>query len=106
MGGGEGKQIMKKNFTHTCSACKYLGSTQDPQNDNVICDLHICRPTQGSQVTVIARYSNEESDYQSGLNVAFEHGSFVLWVAAQRAIRLGYLTMNEWDKATKFGRGL
>ena len=106
---------MKQNFTHTCSACQFLGSTKDPQNSNATCDLYICRPThrknliesQASQVTVIARYSNEESDYQSGLNVAFEHGgSFVLWVASQRAIRLGYLTMNEWDKATRFGRGL
>ncbi len=101
---------MKKNFTHTCSACQFLGSTKDPQNNNYTCDLYICRPTHFGEnmthITVLARYSDVESDYQSGLNSAFKDGCFVLWVASQRAIRLGYLTLTEWEKATRFGRGV
>lgn len=97
---------MEKNFEHHCSCCQFLGSTKDPQNNNYTCDLYICRPTKGSHITVLARYSDTISDYQSGLNSAFEHGSFILWVASQRAIKLGYLTLTEWEKATRFGRGL
>jgi len=47
-------------YQHDCSACTFLGQHNDA-------DLYFC--SQGGKFpTVIARYSDEGSDYQSGLS--------------------------------------
>ena len=91
-------------YNHNCDSCKYLGKHFDHEN-NASCDLYFCKNSGSKHSTVIARYSDEESDYQSGLNSAFEGGSEILWEAAKRAITYEFLTLADWEKATSFGRG-
>ena len=54
----------KPQFKHDCNDCKFLGQYTTP--GWVKCDLYFC-PQGGRIPTVIARYSDEGSDYNSGL---------------------------------------
>ncbi len=78
---------MKANpvWEHDKTCCKFLGTVLNA-GDKLV-DLYYC-PTGGP--TVIARYSNEPSDYTSGICFALEGRIQVLEVALLRAILAGY----------------
>jgi len=68
---------MKRQFSHDCDACVYLGS--DEKNDFYFCKKAI--------PTVIARFGNNGEDYTSGLTAAtlcWERGLDVPLVSALR----------------------
>lgn len=57
--------------THDCDRCKFVGSkplkhlTGDSDNDQTLIDIYICEDSDGDGFTVVARQSNEGSDYFS-----------------------------------------
>lgn len=74
----------KPQFKHDCNDCKFLGRYTTPSG--VACDLYFC-PQGGRIPTVIARYSDEGSDYNSGLGFPMPE----LEEAARRAVVQGHL---------------
>lgn len=68
-------------FKHDCEHCKPLGEFGEA-------DLYFC-DTPWIGVTVVARYSDEESDYVSGMELANFHGD--IKEAKKRAIDGGLL---------------
>lgn len=70
-------------YKHDCKDCKPLGEFKDV-------DLYYC--DQGGRIaTVIARRSDEDSDYSSGIYFAKPDGIPELYEAKLRAIKKGYL---------------
>lgn len=72
-------------FQHDCEKCKSLGEFG-------YADLYYCDAQAIGGATVIARYSNEGGDYQSGM--AFADNIPALGEAKKRAIEAGYMTPN------------
>lgn len=70
-------------FTHDCERCTFLGRHLGEQ----VADLYV--HTDGPMPTVIARYSDEGSDYNSGL--AFVGKIDDLTEAHRRAVERGLL---------------
>lgn len=74
--------MSKPNFNHDCKCCVSLG---DIVAGGKTADLYFCRGA-GPSPTVIARYSDEPSDYASGMAFTnVENGSAELIVARIRA---------------------
>ena len=69
-------------FQHDCDDCKPLGEFGEA-------DLYFCKM---ALPTVIARYSDDDSDYVSGLVLADKIPD--LGEARNRAIAAGYMTSN------------
>lgn len=73
-------------YVHDCDVCRYLGQHGD--YDLYSCDQAI------RVVTVIARHSSQDSDYQSGAEIAladlYRGRGTALAEAARRAIDLGH----------------
>jgi hypothetical protein len=89
------KHHSKPQFKHDCSSCKYLGRYQhtDFAGRTWNYDLYYCgdNPSHNKvRATVIARFGNEGSQYQSGLNSGLPE----LEEAKKRAINKGYLKQN------------
>jgi hypothetical protein len=57
------------HFVHNCPYCKFLGSWAWR---GVLWDLYFCRQGSLNLPDVIARYSSEPDDFQSGLDTAAE----------------------------------
>jgi hypothetical protein len=77
----------QKLFEHDCDRCDFLGSYRD--SDGRDCDLYYADHG-GTPDTVIARYSNEGSDYMSGM--PFADGTVdSLTEAKCRAIDAGFI---------------
>ncbi len=72
-------------FQHDCEKCKPLGEFG-------YADLYYCEEQFFGCATVIARYSNEAGDYQSGL--VFADKIPALGEAMRRAIDAGHMTPN------------
>mgnify|MGYP001443572383 CR=1 FL=1 len=70
-------------YQHDCENCKPLGQFGDA-------DLYYCDNQGVVGETVIARYSSEGSDYQSGL--VFAATVPALGEAKKRAIEAGFIT--------------
>jgi len=71
-------------FKHDCQRCRYLGTIV---SSGGLADLYFCDQS-GSRPTVIARFSDEGSDYASGLvdlGDEFRVGTAELFVAATLA---------------------
>ena len=66
---------------HDCDQCDYLGQYEGA-------DLYFCGK---SLPTVIARYSDEPSDYTSGLEIAKTGLNSALWAAYQEALKRGFI---------------
>lgn len=62
-------------FKHDSDCCKYMGTVII---DNKSADLYHCGQTDGNWPTLISRFSNEGSDYASGL----EFGKYTFRVVA------------------------
>lgn len=77
-------------YKHDCEKCEPLG-----EFGNI--DLYFCNQAAGLGPTVIARYSSEGSDYQSGLYAASRIPE--LAEARKRAIEQGLII--ESEKASK-----
>ena len=75
---------------HDCDLCKPLGEYGDA--DLYFCDQRLSGPT------VIARYSDDVGDYQSGL--VFADKIPALGEAKRRAIEAGYMMANAKSQAT------
>ena len=71
-------------FTHDCTSCVFLGLHVQ---DGAPCDLYYCGATV-DRGTVIARYSDEGHDYQSGLEIG-KMGYGALGEAYKRAVEKG-----------------
>ena len=61
----------KPKYIHNCNKCTFLShevapATTSKRQENA--DLYFC-PQSGTKATVIARFSNENSDYASGLEL-------------------------------------
>ena len=56
---------MKPLFTHDCHHCIFLGSIELEDGPH---DLYYCGPGKLQHATVVARFGNEGSEYQSGMN--------------------------------------
>lgn len=67
-------------FTHDCDRCTFLGTATDPEG-GCEADLYHCLDIIGP--TVIARWSNEGSDYSSGM--VFARPGTLLGIAKERA---------------------
>ena len=80
---------MKPLHQHDCTCCIYLGTVEE-------CDLYYCGQS-GFGSTVSARFSSDGPDYLSGLCFSKKG---ILRVAAKRAIKLGYLSVEEWRRET------
>ncbi len=72
-------------FQHDCEKCKPLGEFGDA-------DLYYCDVQSIGGATVIARYSDDGGDYQSGM--VFADKIPALGEAKKRAIESGYMTPN------------
>lgn len=72
-------------FQHDCEKCKPLGEFEDA-------DLYYCEVQLIGGQTVIARYSDDGADYQSGL--IFADNIPALGEARNRAIAAGYMPSN------------
>mgnify|MGYP000101909513 CR=1 FL=1 len=73
----------KPQFEHDCSHCTFLGRFDDGRP----CDLYWCQGL--IETTVIARYSDEGSDYTSGMIFADRNLNPALVEAKRRAVALG-----------------
>lgn len=82
-------------FQHDCEKCKPLGEFGDA-------DLYYCDSQAVGGATVIARYSSEGGDYQSGL--VFADKIPALGEARNRAIAAGYMTPNVGIEPPRSGR--
>jgi len=89
----------KPKFKHDCSICVFLGTSREPmrltKNGEVpgrIYDMYVHKGR--VETTVVARYSDEPSDYGSGLGI---RSSTMLYVALM-AVRQGYLTRRDIQK--------
>ena len=74
-------------FKHDCEHCKLLGEFNEA-------DLYFC-DTPLTGVTVVARYSDEGSDYVSGMELARHQAD--LKEAKKRAIEYGLFVMPSVD---------
>lgn len=72
-------------FKHDCEKCKPLGEFGDA-------DLYYCDAQAIGGATVIARYSDDGDDYQSGM--VFADTIPALGEAKKRAIEAGYMMPN------------
>lgn len=72
-------------FQHDCDTCKPLGEFGDA-------DLYYCDTQLIGGQTVIARYSSDGGDYQSGMSFADKIPA--LGEARKRAMEQGYMTPN------------
>jgi len=72
-------------YKHDCTQCVFLGTATAPGTPQVV-DLYFC--DQGGRPTVIARFSDDASDYQSGLGFT---SLLFLKEAELRAKKLGLL---------------
>lgn len=83
----------KPKFTHDCGNCIFLGTYKGgvfiDSTEKDLYDLYFCQ--QSGHPTVIARYGNEGSQYQSGMNFARPDGIQPLYQAKLRAIKLGLI---------------
>jgi hypothetical protein len=77
-------EALPVRFQHDCSVCKSLGQFGDA-------DLYFCEQG-GSFPTVIARYSDDGADYQSGLSLTRIPE---LAEAKKRATEKGYLPVED-----------
>ena len=96
--------MKKPNFKHDCDECVFLGEirfrnnfTREVDPDTVqVADLYVC--PQGGYPTVIARFSDTDSDYISGImthNQELQH--IALHEAQLRAFSAGILKIT-FDK--------
>lgn len=69
-------------YKHDCTECIPLGEFHKT-------DLYYCE--KGFEPTVIARRSDEGSDYESGMKFATKEGSPLLYEAKMRAVAKGYI---------------
>ena len=84
----------KPLYTHDCPACLYLGTYQDAARRKS-CDLYV--HLEGRRgACVIARYSGEGPDYESGFSVSYGV-SPALTEARRRAQNRGYLQFDAFD---------
>jgi hypothetical protein len=84
---------MAKRFQHDCSCCIFVGQHNGQ-------DLYYC-PSGGVPATVIARRSDEPSDYSSGMVFAVRGDIEELKVALNRAVELGLCDENGAPKNDK-----
>jgi hypothetical protein len=75
--------MTKPLYKHDCPACKFLG-----QDDTGTQDIYFC-PQGGFDPTIIARFSDEDSNYTSGIVFAGHVPAIALGV--KRATKLGLL---------------
>ncbi len=75
-------QYPPRRYQHDCTACVYLGHFEEY-------DLYVC--PQGGIPTVIARFSSEGPDYQSGLDAGKSGLLPFLAEAYSRAVSNGLL---------------
>lgn len=80
-------------YKHDCNSCIFLGQY-------AIADLYACIHN-GRISTVIARYSNRDNDYASGLSAVREGGIVVLIEAFHRAVLKGYLPREPYKQCLK-----
>jgi hypothetical protein len=90
------KHHSKPQFKHDCTSCKYLGRYQNTESDGRTWnfDLYYCgdNPSHNKvRATVIARFGDEGSQYQSGLNGNLPE----LAEAKKRAIQKGYIKIKD-----------
>jgi hypothetical protein len=87
----------KPLYKHVCETCLFLGTFNKK-------DLYVCSHREKLIDTLIARHSDEDSNYSSGLEFALCYDTFgvlnsdacqALFVALQLAKKLGY-TIKEW----------
>jgi hypothetical protein len=82
---------MKPKYKHDCIDCKFLGTKKYQDKEY---DLYYCNPTKDiSSGTLIARFSDEGSEYSSG--TGFATIKPIIALAAVRAMVLGYLDIEE-----------
>jgi hypothetical protein len=83
--------MAKPVYEHDCKACIFLGTLKIGYLDKPtqVTDLYICKKPY--EVTVVARFSDEESDYGSGLGIPSKE----LLYATVLAIREGILTQQD-----------
>lgn len=84
----ENTKNMKKNYTHDCESCIFLG---DYEFDGTKYDLYFCSQMQFVP-TVIARYGDEGSEYMSGLKFGETTDCMPLYEAKMRATNAGFIT--------------
>lgn len=91
-------------YSHDCTDCIFLGSWYGPtwidqhnEKDFLWWDLYFCKDEspEYTSKTVVARYGNKGSQYQSGLSFAEENRLYMLYQARIRAIEKGYLKADE-----------
>lgn len=75
------------NYEHDCAKCKSLGTTVSGSSGKVV-DLYFC-PT---EPTIIARFSDEPSDYASGISFGKRGSISELHVAYERALQNGLIS--------------
>lgn len=84
---------MKKQYTHNCKCCKFLGQYQE-------FDLYIHKPYDFKNMFLIARYGNKKYEKREGTYHAAQDP--IIAIAAVRAICLGKLTAEtiqfHWSK--------
>jgi hypothetical protein len=107
----------KHIYQHDCDSCHYLGTffgidAHNPMKGDSLQDLYVCNE-KGSNPTIIARASDEPSDYASGLLSAVnmlereienpEH-KYPIAEAVRRAVFLKFLTPQSIEeKVRQFG---
>jgi hypothetical protein len=74
--------LLPPQFQHNCDQCVFLGRAH---HDGTAADLYFC-PQTGTLPTVLARYSNEPSEYLSGI---FATETPLLVLAKERAVERG-----------------
>src|SRR3990167_2809320 len=92
-----GSPMNKPKYQHDCDECVFLGTFQNEQDT----DLYWCGEKKGILPTVIARFSDEGSDYASGMCFGRIHAnepSSSIGEAYRRAIARG-LDVGEYDDA-------
>lgn len=82
---------MEPLFAHDCTRCQYLGRYDHKGQSH---DLYTCQQEIGGP-TVIARWSDDPADYESGLSFGMREGSGLystpLQEAHARAVIRGFL---------------
>ncbi len=77
-------------YKHNCSKCQYLGTFRiGTSRGNEVTDLYFHRSD--TEVTVVARNSDEESEYSSGLEIP----SRELLIATILSVKKGLLSIEE-----------
>jgi hypothetical protein len=82
-------QYAKPFYKHDCEECTFLGTVQSKAKTPI--DLYFC--PQAGLPTVIARFSDEDSDNVSGMPLALKRKGSWLYIAKMLAWYRGLITL-------------